>query len=415
MLHYIAGKRLERRPAHGRRRHQRAARGPQAAGRAGQGATTCWPWRSCSTCPTEVCAGAQRGAARPRLRRPRAAQPAQPAAPVDEGPAARGLPPGARPARRRRGRRGRRSSASGCGPTGATTTGPFDIIGDVHGCHDELAELLGHARLRGGSRRHRRRTTPTAGGRSSSATSSTAARRRPAVLRLVMGMVAAGDALCVPGNHEAKLLRALRGRNVTIGHGLAETLAQLAAEPPEFSAEVADVHRRPGQPLRARRRPAGRRPRRPAERHAGPGVGRGAQLRPLRRHHRRDRRVRPARPLPVGRRLPGRGHGRLRPHAGARGRVGQPHDLHRHRLRVRRQAHRAALARARAGLGRRRPAPTASRPARWPAGGATAPTATPRPGRTDLDLDDVSASASSRRASPAPSPSARRTPPPRWR
>ena len=46
-----------------------------------------------------------------------------------------------------------------------------------------------------------------------------------------MGMVAAGDALCVPGNHENKLLRALRGRNVQVTHGLAESLAQLAAEP----------------------------------------------------------------------------------------------------------------------------------------------------------------------------------------
>ena len=43
-----------------------------------------------------------------------------------------------------------------------------------------------------------------------------------------MGMVAAGQALCVPGNHENKLLRALRGRNVQVTHGLAESLAQLA-------------------------------------------------------------------------------------------------------------------------------------------------------------------------------------------
>ena len=33
----------------------------------------------------------------------------------------------------------------------------------------------------------------------------------PGVLRLVMGMVAAGDALAVPGNHENKLVRALSG------------------------------------------------------------------------------------------------------------------------------------------------------------------------------------------------------------
>ncbi|HEY3629815.1 MAG TPA: polynucleotide kinase-phosphatase [Jatrophihabitantaceae bacterium] len=60
----------------------------------------------------------------------------------------------------------------------------------------------------------------------------------PGVLRLVMGMVAAGDAICVPGNHENKLLRALRGRNVQVTHGLAESLAQLEAEPPEFRKAV---------------------------------------------------------------------------------------------------------------------------------------------------------------------------------
>ncbi|MGH8859903.1 MAG: polynucleotide kinase-phosphatase, partial [Jatrophihabitantaceae bacterium] len=60
----------------------------------------------------------------------------------------------------------------------------------------------------------------------------------PGVLRLVMGMVAAGDALCVSGNHENKLLRALRGRNVQATHGLAESLAQLAEEPDEFRADV---------------------------------------------------------------------------------------------------------------------------------------------------------------------------------
>jgi protein phosphatase len=60
----------------------------------------------------------------------------------------------------------------------------------------------------------------------------------PGVLRLVMGMVAAGDAFCVPGNHENKLLRALRGRNVQVTHGLAESLAQLAEETDEFRAQV---------------------------------------------------------------------------------------------------------------------------------------------------------------------------------
>jgi len=60
----------------------------------------------------------------------------------------------------------------------------------------------------------------------------------PGVLRLVMGMMAAGDALCVPGNHEEKLLKALRGRDVRVSHGLAESLQQLEQEPAEFRARV---------------------------------------------------------------------------------------------------------------------------------------------------------------------------------
>ena len=60
----------------------------------------------------------------------------------------------------------------------------------------------------------------------------------PGVLRLVMSLVAAGAALCVPGNHDMKLLRKLKGRNVQITHGLAASLEQLAAEPPAFVEQV---------------------------------------------------------------------------------------------------------------------------------------------------------------------------------
>src|SRR6185503_16255305 len=61
----------------------------------------------------------------------------------------------------------------------------------------------------------------------------------PDVLRLVMGMVEQGTALCVPGNHEAKLLRKLRGKDVQLTHGLAQTVEQLDRETPEFRAAVA--------------------------------------------------------------------------------------------------------------------------------------------------------------------------------
>ena len=67
-------------------------------------------------------------------------------------------------------------------------------------------------------------TTPTAGGRSSSATSSTGARPRRRCCASPWAWSTAATPLCIPGNHEAKLLRALRGRNVTVSHGLAETL-----------------------------------------------------------------------------------------------------------------------------------------------------------------------------------------------
>ncbi len=117
--------------------------------------------------------------------------------------------------------------------------GPFDIIGDVHGCFDELATLLsqlGYELEDDGAGAHH------PDGRRAFFVGDLVDRgpATPAVLRLVMGMVDAGNALCVPGNHEAKLLRALQGRNVKVSHGLAESLAQLAEEPPELSKKVAE-------------------------------------------------------------------------------------------------------------------------------------------------------------------------------
>jgi len=106
--------------------------------------------------------------------------------------------------------------------------GPFDIIGDVHGCHDELIALLGQLgyAAAGATWRH-----PS--GRRAIFVGDLADRgpRVPEVLRLAMGMVAAGDALCVASNHDDKLARKLRGRDVNVAHGLAETVAQLAALP----------------------------------------------------------------------------------------------------------------------------------------------------------------------------------------
>ncbi len=158
-----------------------------------------------------------------------------------------------------------------------------------------------------------------------------------------MGMVGAGDAFCVPGNHENKLVRALRGRNVQVTHGLAESLAQLEAEPAEFRAAVerfmdglVSHYVLDGGKLVVAH--AGL-----VERYHGRASGRVRDVLPVRGDDRRDRRVRAAGALPVGERLPGPGDGPLRPHPGSRAGVGQQHHVPGHRLRVRRQAHRAAL------------------------------------------------------------------------
>ncbi|NJC70629.1 polynucleotide kinase-phosphatase [Planosporangium thailandense] len=116
-------------------------------------------------------------------------------------------------------------------------TGPFDIIGDVHGCRSELETLLttlGWRLERDEAGRPVNAVHPE--GRRAVFVGDLVDRGpdSPGVLRLVMGMTAAGTALCVPGNHEQKLLRKLRGRKVSVTHGLAETLEQLAVEPPEF-------------------------------------------------------------------------------------------------------------------------------------------------------------------------------------
>jgi protein phosphatase len=120
-------------------------------------------------------------------------------------------------------------------------TGPFDVIGDIHGCRSELEALLaslGYVIERDSGGRAAdaahpdKRTVVFLGDLVDRGPDS------PGVLRLVMGMVADGHALAVPGNHENKLVRALSGRGVQVSHGLAETLSQLDGETEEFRTQV---------------------------------------------------------------------------------------------------------------------------------------------------------------------------------
>jgi protein phosphatase len=113
--------------------------------------------------------------------------------------------------------------------------GPFDLIGDVHGCFDELMILmrkLGYAIGRVSDRwqvvHPRARKLVFVGD---------LVDRGPKVvesLQLVMDLMDDGTALCVVGNHDDKLLRWLRGNRVTVAHGLADSIAQIEPQPPTF-------------------------------------------------------------------------------------------------------------------------------------------------------------------------------------
>ncbi|PSB07034.1 polynucleotide kinase-phosphatase, partial [filamentous cyanobacterium Phorm 46] len=128
-------------------------------------------------------------------------------------------------------------------------SGPFDIIGDIHGCCGELEQLLqqlGYQIVE--------KTSDSAfwdfptyahpEGRKAVFLGDLVDRgpRILDTLKLVRNMVLAETALCVPGNHDIKLLRKLSGKNVKINHGLEQTLAEIAALPDEMrESAIAEI------------------------------------------------------------------------------------------------------------------------------------------------------------------------------
>jgi protein phosphatase len=109
-------------------------------------------------------------------------------------------------------------------------TGPFDVVGDIHGCHTELTQLL--ETLGYGADGHPDGRRLVFVGDFVDRGPDT-----PGVLRTVMRLVADGHALAVPGNHDVKLLRKLLGHDVRVTHGLAESLEQLQADPVDGARE----------------------------------------------------------------------------------------------------------------------------------------------------------------------------------
>lgn len=114
--------------------------------------------------------------------------------------------------------------------------GPFDVIGDIHGCCDELELLLkklGYGQMNG--------IYSNPDGRKAVFLGDLCDRgpKNADVLRLVMDMVKAGNAYAVPGNHDVKLLKYLNGKSVGLTHGMDGTVAELEERGGEFKAEVA--------------------------------------------------------------------------------------------------------------------------------------------------------------------------------
>ena len=120
--------------------------------------------------------------------------------------------------------------------------GPFDIIGDVHGCFDELVELLKELGYEISTQPDGETVVEPPQGRKAVFVGDFVDRgpKVAEVLHLVIGMQKTGAALCVPGNHDVKLVRALQGRNVNPTHGLAESLSQLEEESAEFKTQITE-------------------------------------------------------------------------------------------------------------------------------------------------------------------------------
>lgn len=117
-------------------------------------------------------------------------------------------------------------------------SGPFDIVGDVHGCHGELRALL---------RRMGYNVPENVSQITAEKVSAPAGRtlifvgdfvdrgdNSMTALKIVMALVEAGHALGVRGNHDDKLLRWFKGNKVSVTHGLQETIDDLENEPPSM-------------------------------------------------------------------------------------------------------------------------------------------------------------------------------------
>lgn len=115
--------------------------------------------------------------------------------------------------------------------------GPFDIIGDIHGCCDELEILLrklGYLKGVSGYYHPEGRKAAFLGDFCDRGN------RNADVLRIAMDMVKSGAAIAVAGNHDMKLLKYLNGKSIAMTHGIDKTIAETEEKGSEFKKETAE-------------------------------------------------------------------------------------------------------------------------------------------------------------------------------
>ncbi len=320
LLHYVVEKRLKHRKLDGHRCHQRPAGGAQGADRPGAQVSRARRRHRVRPAASELAIARNTRSARPPVRRRHVVRSQHgDLSAWHARPAARGLPLGPSCCDRARRSMPVEIDRTPLWADKRDEAGPFDIIGDVHGCADELESCSASS------------ATPSPGMASDESAVTAAQGRRaifvgdlvdrgprsPDVLRIVMHMVAAGAALCVVGNHDDKLKRQL---SAAMSRSPMAWARRSISWPPEtarvraprcdsllddlVSHYVLDGGKLVVAHAGLKEEMHGRASARCAVRH-------------VRRDHRRDRRVRPAGALQLGGRLPGQGQGRLWPHAGA--------------------------------------------------------------------------------------------------
>ena len=116
-------------------------------------------------------------------------------------------------------------------------SGPFDIIGDIHGCYDELCALLGKL---GYTVDKDNFTAIPPVGRKAVFLGDFCDRgpKNTEVLSLVINMAKVNTAYCLAGNHDVKLLRKLNGANISMAHGLDKTVEQLSGRDDGYIEKV---------------------------------------------------------------------------------------------------------------------------------------------------------------------------------